>query len=130
MKVLSIQQPYAELIVSGIKDVENRSWPTKFRGEFLIHASKHFDNESFKYLSIYGSHFEGMTKSDFLLGGIVGKSTLIDCVTKENINQYNHGWFTGKYGFVLKDSCRVEFIPLKGRLGFFEVDLVFKNKRC
>ncbi|WP_246838397.1 ASCH domain-containing protein [Leptospira selangorensis] len=118
MKVLSIQQPYAELIVSGIKDIENRSWPTKFRGEFLIHASKKFDNESFRYLSIYGGHFEGMTKSDFPLGGIVGKSTLIDCVTR-----YPSGWFIGKYGFVLKDSCRLDFVPMKGKLGFFEVNL-------
>jgi hypothetical protein len=121
MKCLSIQQPYAELIVSGVKDIENRDWSTKFRGEFLIHASKRFDNEAFKYLSIYGGHFEGKTKEDFLLGGIVGKSTLIDCVTS-----YRSGWFIGKYGFVLKDSSRIDFIPYKGRLGFFEVDVDFK----
>ncbi len=116
MKALSIQQPYAELIVSGIKDIENRDWATKFRGEFFIHASKKFDNAAFKYLSIYGGHFKGMTKSDFLLGGIVGKSTLIDCVTC-----YPSGWFIGKYGFVLRDSCRIDFVPYKGALNFFEV---------
>ena len=41
MKVLSVQQPWASLIVAGIKDVENRTWkPSKMPGRILIHASK------------------------------------------------------------------------------------------
>lgn len=40
MKVLSLKQPFAELVVSGKKTVELRKWNTKFRWEFLIHASK------------------------------------------------------------------------------------------
>ncbi len=39
MKALSIIQPWASLIATGIKDVENRTWRTNYRGEFLIHAS-------------------------------------------------------------------------------------------
>lgn len=39
MKALSIRQPWAWLIVNGHKDIENRSWPTRFRGKFLVHAS-------------------------------------------------------------------------------------------
>ncbi len=39
MRILSIQQPWASLIVMGIKDVENRSWNAKYRGKMLIHAS-------------------------------------------------------------------------------------------
>jgi hypothetical protein len=38
MKTLTIKQPWAALIVHGIKDIENRTWPTKFRGRILIHA--------------------------------------------------------------------------------------------
>lgn len=38
-KVLSVRQPYASLLVGGIKDVENRSRRTNFRGTVLIHAS-------------------------------------------------------------------------------------------
>lgn len=41
MKVLSVQQPWASLIVAGIKDVENRTWqPKQLPGRILIHASK------------------------------------------------------------------------------------------
>jgi hypothetical protein len=40
MKALSIRQPYATLVCAGVKDVENRSWSTKYRGRLLIHASR------------------------------------------------------------------------------------------
>ena len=40
MKTLSIQQPWATLICTGIKDVENRTWkPAEIPGKILIHAS-------------------------------------------------------------------------------------------
>ncbi len=39
MKTLSIKQPFAELVVSGRKSIEIRSWATNYRGEFLVHAS-------------------------------------------------------------------------------------------
>ena len=40
MKALTICQPYATLIVRGEKLVENREWPTRYRGRLLIHAGK------------------------------------------------------------------------------------------
>jgi hypothetical protein len=43
MKALSIMQPWAWLIVNGLKDIENRKWSTDFRGEFLVHAGKTYD---------------------------------------------------------------------------------------
>ncbi len=49
MKTLSFQQPWASLIAAGIKDVENRSWNTDFRGKFLIHASSKRVTKSLEY---------------------------------------------------------------------------------
>src|SRR3546814_4442712 len=43
MKALTICQPYAELILLGLKRVENRSKPTRHRGPLLIHAGKSRD---------------------------------------------------------------------------------------
>src|SRR5688572_10348552 len=41
MRALSVRQPYAELIMRGIKTVEYRSRPTRIIGErFFIYASK------------------------------------------------------------------------------------------
>ncbi len=38
MRVLSIRQPWAWFIAAGLKDVENRSWETSYRGTVAIHA--------------------------------------------------------------------------------------------
>jgi len=43
MKALSIHQPYADMIVQGLKVTENRTWRTDYRGPLLIHASKSKD---------------------------------------------------------------------------------------
>ena len=39
MKTLSVKQPHATLICTGVKKVENRTWKTDYRGRLLIHAS-------------------------------------------------------------------------------------------
>ena len=40
LKVLSVQQPWASAICTGVKDIENRTWqPKKAPGRILIHAS-------------------------------------------------------------------------------------------
>lgn len=42
MKAISVKQPWASLIVNGVKDIENRTWkcPEKYIGQrVLIHAS-------------------------------------------------------------------------------------------
>lgn len=48
MKALSIRQPWAWLIVNGFKDIENRSWDTKYRGLVLIHASKGMTKDQYR----------------------------------------------------------------------------------
>jgi hypothetical protein len=45
MKILSIRQPWAYLITRGSKNIENRSWPTNYRGPVLIHASLKIDKQ-------------------------------------------------------------------------------------
>ena len=41
---ISIKQPWAALIVAGLKTVEVRTWPTRRRGRVLIHAAKLADD--------------------------------------------------------------------------------------
>ena len=50
MKALTIKQPWASLIIYGDKDVENRSWPTSYRGPLLIHAGKGYDVNGDQYI--------------------------------------------------------------------------------
>ena len=117
MKALSIKQPWSWLIVNGYKDIENRDWKTKFRGEFLIHAGKKFDKDGWLWAK---ENFPDIPLphdiEEFDLGGIVGKSSIIDCV-----DQSASPWFFGEYGFVLSNSSPLPFVPYKGQLGFFNV---------
>lgn len=115
MKALSIRQPWAEAIVSGHKPVENRTWSTKFRGEFLVHASSRLDKAAIAFCETRGT---GVLKADELvLGAIIGKVELYDVVT-----ELKSPWFFGPYGFLFRNPIRFpEPIPCKGKLGFFEV---------
>jgi hypothetical protein len=54
---------------------------------------------------------------DIERGGIVGESTILDCV-----DNHDSPWFFGPYGFVLSHSRPLPFRPVRGRLGFFPVD--------
>lgn len=125
MKTLSIRQPWAWAIIHTGKDVENRTWKTKLRGDFLVHASKKFDNEGYKWIKNNAKKL-GLSnipeKKQFELGGIIGKVKLVDCV--ENSNSH---WFFGPIGFKLENPSPISFIPLKGKLSFFEV-LFFENE--
>lgn len=53
MKALTVQQPYASLIASGEKWIENRSWHTNYRGPLAIHAAKSSKYIKSKLLAIY-----------------------------------------------------------------------------
>ena len=117
MKALSLKQPFAELIVSGKKTIELRNWKTKFRGKFLIHASKIPDKESMKKFKF----------KNLPTGVMVGKAELIEVKNYETEKQHKKDkekhladttW--GKYGFVLKNAKRIKPISAKGRLNFWE----------
>ena len=117
MKALSLKQPFAELIVSGKKTIELRNWNTKFRGKFLIHASKIPDSKSMKEF--------GFDKLP--VGVIVGEAELIEVKKYENDLEHkkdkskhlaNSLW--GKYGFILKNVKKIKPIEAKGKLGFWE----------
>lgn len=74
VQVLSVRQPWAELILSGVKWCENRSWKTTFRGRLYIHASRcdslpTEDWESYK-----------LSKEKLTTGAIVGHVELVDIV--------------------------------------------------
>ncbi len=44
MKALSICQPYAMLIVLGLKHYETRKWTTGHRGKLVVHAGKTYSS--------------------------------------------------------------------------------------
>lgn len=124
-RALSIRQPWAHCIIHLGKPVENRSWSTKVRGPICIHASKAMTLaewadglETARYASAPIWHDGACTfpgRSDLQFGGIIGTVDIIDVVTS-----HPSPWFFGEFGFVLSDPRPVDFIPVKGALGFFD----------
>lgn len=43
---MTVQQPWATLIIRGGKDIENRSWYTEYRGKVWIHAGQTWDESA------------------------------------------------------------------------------------
>lgn len=123
MKALAIKQPWAWLIIHGGKTIENRTWHTKFRGRFLVHASAGMTKHEYdcvrSFLSYPGLHELGIKLPPFAelpRGGIIGSVELVD-----SLDNSDSPWYMGEKGFLLRDPKPSEFIPLKGRLGFFDV---------
>lgn len=124
MKVLSLKQPFAELILQGKKKIELRKWNTHFRGEFLIHASK----------IPYRDFMKSFGFEELPCGFIVGKAELFDVKEYKNAEELREDqnlhlasgeW--GKFGFILRNPQRIKPIPAKGSLNFWDFEL--NNKK-
>jgi hypothetical protein len=121
---LSVRQPWAWLIISGIKDIENRNRPTKFKGRIYIHASQTIDVENTAIGNTEQWILNRLTTEEKkryfsepkVRGAIIGEVDIVNCVTETT-----SPWFIGKYGFVLANPVAYKKpIPCRGALGFFE----------
>jgi hypothetical protein len=122
MKALSIRQPWIELILRGIKDVENRSWDTKHRGIIVLHAARTFgldlndpvEREEYEHIR----ESCGIVREALVYGALVGTVEVLG-VTKRVSSRWhvpgNHGWY-------LRNPRRFDTpIPWRGEKGLFEV---------
>ena len=107
IKALSIKQPYPHHIFHDGKDVENRDWPTKGRGWFIVHAG----------VSKTELDMDDPAEAAMPRGGVVGMARIVDCVT-----EMDSRWFFGRYGFVLRDAFPLPLVNCRGKLGFFNLE--------
>ena len=116
MKALGIRQPYAWLIVQGIKDVENRSRQTHLRGPLVIHASKSVYVEDFEEVAEYRVDPETIP-----FGALVGVVDVVDSTTTPRSPWH----YEGEHGWYLANPRRfAKPIPYKGAVGIMRVPLV------
>lgn len=124
MKVLSIKEPWASLIMNGTKKIETRSWQTKYRGEIYIHAS--LSKAKITKPEVY----ELIKDINFKCGYIICKCNLVDCIymTDEYVNdmktnhyeEYICGHYeVGRYAWIVEDVKVIEPIEAKGKLGLW-----------
>lgn len=148
MKVITIRQPWAYLIVHGIKDIENRTWPCPkkyIRQRVLIHASatswtwhrviNYFTKPIRDVFIKLG--YNGTWLRELPTGKIIGSVEIVECVINhpsiwaektENytvgMNPKLHEDITGKritYNWILANPVIYENpIPAKGKLSFWD----------
>jgi len=124
MKALSIRQPWAELIIRGIKVVENRSWSTEHRGPMAIHAARTFDlnlndpEERKEYEYLRDEY--GIDKDALVYGALVGTVEVVE-VTKQVKSKWH---VQGNWGWYLANPKRLEKpVQMRGMPGLFEVNI-------
>lgn len=141
MKALTVNQPYADAIVEGIKKYETRSRRTNIRGRVAIHAGK----KKLKAPALFRRLWEllggnpGRYRGSWLyylengvpsqrFGAVIGTVEIVDCVPVEEIveklNETERllgDYSPGRFAWVLKNQRRLERpIMARGQLGFWE----------
>jgi hypothetical protein len=115
-KGLTIRQPWAHAIIHLGKDVENRSWRTKYRGPLLIHASAHQERDPRSLLMEHMARPPSQKKLRALpTGTIIGVADLFDCF------QASTGKWTdkGQWHWLLRDARPIKPVKCTGRLGLW-----------
>ncbi len=140
MKALTIWQPWASLVVFGVKKFETRSWATEYRGPLAIHAAKLTFDRVFNMFGDVRSAvaFEQLcfelldtdNLRDLPKGCIIGTVELIDC---ERIGISAHRLYTqmerhlgdftpGRYAWRVGNAQRLpQPVPCRGAQGLWNV---------
>ena len=123
-----MKQPFAELLILGKKKIEIRGWNTRFRGRFLVHASRIPDMDACRRF--------GMDPYRLPRGAVIGTAVLTDVKRYASYSEFRkdtekhlafrpyYRYPRPTYGFAISDPVRFKKpVPMKGRLSFFDVNL-------
>ena len=125
MKVLTIKQPWASLIIEGYKKYEFRSWKTNYRGKILIHAGLNIEKDMLKRFENY--------ECEYPIGAIIGEAELVDCIqVDEQFNKelktidpivYGKTNHTSNYAWKLENIKKYDKkVEIKGKLGLWNYE--------
>ncbi len=125
MKVISLTQPYADLVVRQFKRWETRSWKTSYSGRLYIHASKRFPRdckrllEEEPFLSSLNTPPDEMTT-----GAIIGGVDLKTCWPTQGMvvspMERSFGDFgPDRFAWEFENAFRFQPIPCRGMLGLW-----------
>ena len=146
MKALSIKQPWASLIAHGIKNIENRTWKTNFRGRIYIHASAKQSGTPVELLNanqidLMNNHWTTSPYPNRPLSAIIGEVDIVDCVINHPSiwAEKTPGIYDGVpmkerviiYNWVLANPILYykPIINVKGKLSFWEFEKPIINQK-
>jgi hypothetical protein len=105
VKALSIQQPWANMIASGEKTIETRTWTTEYRGSLLIVSAK--------------------TPRIEPAGCAVALAELVDCRTMTQNDEIEAccDAYPSAFAWILRRIRKLHPFPVRGQLGLFSVEV-------
>ena len=126
MKVLTIKEPWASLIINGYKEYEFRSFKTYYRGKILIHAGLTLEKNNAIKFNNYNL--------DYGKGEIIGEAYITDCILVDdefenklyNIDPlvYGKSEHSRIYAWKLENAVKYDKrISCKGKLGLWNFDI-------
>lgn len=127
---LSIKQPWATLLLAGLKTIEIRKWPTTVRGLVYIHAARVPDDRDEGW-QLITDELKPLTE---LRGGIIGAAELTECLMYRTpqgftadvpLHRNDPAWFEAPrmYGFRFRKPQQVPFFACRGQVKFFTVEV-------
>lgn len=118
---ISVRQPWASLIVCGLKSVELRTWATDYKGPLYIHAAKRLDDHAMRRFMV----------EDPPRGCLIGTVELVEVEKLTSprwhelaVQHLNNGpYASGLYAWHLAEPRQMgEVIPYSGVRGLFPVE--------
>ncbi|XP_037291724.2 activating signal cointegrator 1 [Rhipicephalus microplus] len=127
---LSVQQPFAGLLVAGIKKHEGRVWFTAYRGRLWIHAaSKQPSPEDISevtgiYRKIVKESEELKFPEEYPTSCLLGCVNLVDCLHQDIYReQYPFGECFSPFVLICKEPHELKTkFPMKGQHKIFKMD--------
>ncbi|XP_077554908.1 activating signal cointegrator 1 [Haemaphysalis longicornis] len=129
---LTVHQPYASLIVAGIKKHEGRAWFTTYRGRLWIHAAgkQPTQDDISEVEEIYHRINEGDARqrlefpASYPTGCLLGCINLVECLPQDTYReQYPFGECFSPFVFICEEpqELKVKF-PMKGSHKIFKLE--------
>jgi len=126
---LSLKQPWATLLVHGVKTIEVRRWPTARLGRILIHAARVPVTDA----QVWALVPDALRREAQVVGGIVGVGELTGCIAYQSLETFaadrarhlnDPSWFRPPvlYGFIFEQLTPLPFRPYPGWMRFFRVE--------
>ncbi len=117
MKAISVKQPWACLLVEGVKSIEVRSWKTDYRGELLICASASLKN-------VFWHDQTDDIKRLMHSGCMIGIVNLVDVreMTKADDEASCGNYIDNAFAWVTEPVSFVRPDKIIGKLKLFDVD--------
>jgi len=130
VKALSLRQPWGRIVVDGEKRIENRKWKTKLSLPlpFLIHAASTMTVADHSFAQIWcGTPLPDRHSKVYLKGGIIG-AAVITHIYPPGSTEGGIWHMREQHGYKLEQVIPLPFRPLKGALGFFDVELTSEEE--